>query len=85
MGEAPADNGVVEPGMMVSAKIAGDVENFLLGSREVAGDTDIDVYSEKSPLGAAIQGKKAGDTVTYAAPNGRQITVEIISATPYAG
>ena len=85
VGEAPADNGVVEPGMMVSAKIAGDVENFLLGSREVAGDTDIDVYSEKSPLGAAIQGKKAGDTVTYAAPNGRQITVEIISATPYAG
>ncbi|WP_422391491.1 transcription elongation factor GreA [Arthrobacter sp. N1] len=85
VGEAPADDGIVEPGMMVSAKIAGDVENFLLGSREVAGDTDIDVYSEKSPLGAAIQGTKAGDTVTYAAPNGKQITVEIISATPYAG
>jgi transcription elongation factor GreA len=72
VGEAPADNGVVEPGMMVSARIAGDVENFLLGS-------------EKSPLGAAIQGKKAGDSVTYAAPNGKQITVEIISATPYVG
>ncbi|MPY11360.1 transcription elongation factor GreA [Arthrobacter bussei] len=85
VGEAPADDGIVEPGMMVSAKIAGDVENFLLGSREVAGDTDIDVYSEKSPLGAAIQGTKAGDTVTYAAPNGKQITVEIISATPYVG
>jgi transcription elongation factor GreA len=85
VGEAPADNGVVEPGMMVEAKIAGDVESFLLGSREVAGDANIDVYSERSPLGAAIQGKKAGDSVSYTAPNGRNITVEIISAKPYAG
>ncbi|MBG6182838.1 transcription elongation factor GreA [Arthrobacter sp. CAN_A6] len=85
VGEAPEDNGIVEPGMMVQASIAGDVESFLLGSREVAGDANIDVYSEKSPLGAAIQGKKAGDTVVYTAPNGKNITVEIISATPYLG
>ncbi|THJ67896.1 transcription elongation factor GreA [Arthrobacter echini] len=85
VGEAPADDGVVEPGMMVSARIAGEVEDFLLGSREVAGGTDIVVYSERSPLGAAIQGTKAGDSVTYTAPNGKQITVDIISATPYVG
>jgi transcription elongation factor GreA len=85
VGQAPADDGVVEPGMMVEAKIAGDVESFLLGSREVAGDANINVYSERSPLGAAIQGKKAGDSVSYTAPNGRNITVEIISAKPYAG
>ncbi len=85
VGEAPEDNGIVEPGMLVEAKIAGDKESFLLGSREVAGDTDINVYSERSPLGAAIQGHKAGDKVTYTAPNGKDITVEILSAKPYAG
>lgn len=85
VGESPADDGIVEPGMLVEANIAGDKETFLLGSREVAGDTDIDVYSERSPLGAAIQGHKAGDTVTYTAPNGKDITVEILSAKPYTG
>lgn len=85
VGESPADDGIVEPGMLVEANIAGDKETFLLGSREVAGDTDLDVYSEKSPLGAAIQGHKAGDTVKYTAPNGKEITVEILSAKPYAG
>ena len=43
---------------------------FLLGSREVAGD-GIEVYCEKSPLGAAILGKK-GDTASYKAPNGNR-------------
>ncbi|WP_323960790.1 transcription elongation factor GreA [Arthrobacter sp. JZ12] len=85
VGEAPADDGIVEPGMLVEANIAGDKETFLLGSREVAGDTDMDVYSEKSPLGAAIQGHKAGDVVKYTAPNGKEITVEILSAKPYVG
>jgi len=85
VGEAPADDGVVEPGMLVEAKIAGDLERFLLGSREIAGDSDIDVYSEKSPLGAAISGLKTGDTTHYTAPNGKSISVEIVSAKPYAG
>ena len=85
VGEAPADDGVVEPGMLVEARIAGDVETFLLGSREIAGDSDIDVYSEKSPLGSAISGLRAGESTSYTAPNGKSISVEIVSATPYAG
>lgn len=85
VGEAPPDDGVVEPGMLVVATVAGDTETFLLGSREVAGDTDIDVYSEKSPLGAAIHGARAGDKLSYTAPNGRDIAVEVISAKPYSG
>ena len=85
VGEKPADDGVVEPGMLVVAKIAGEEERFLLGSREIAGDADIDVFSEKSPLGAAIIGHKQGDKLSYTAPNGKEIKVEIISATPYAG
>lgn len=85
VGAPPADSGIVEPGMVVVASIAGDETRFLLGSREVAGSTDIEVYSPTSPLGAAINGHKVGDTVTYTAPNGRQITVDISSATPFAG
>ena len=85
VGESPADDGIVEPGMLVVARIAGDEETFLLGSREIAGDSDLDVFSEKSPLGAAIVGHKEGESLSYTAPNGKSITVEIISAKPYAG
>ena len=45
VGEAPADDGIVEPGMVVTVEMFGDTESFLLGSREIAGTTDIDVFS----------------------------------------
>ena len=85
VGEAPPDDGVVEPGMVVTAVVAGDEMEFLLGSREVASGTDLDVFSERSPLGVAILGKRAGDTSSYQAPNGATITVEVVAAKPYAG
>ena len=78
---ASAD-GTVGPGMVVTAIIAGDEEKFLLGSREIASG-DLSVYSEKSPLGAAVMGAKIGDTVSYTAPNGKEIKVEIQDAKPY--
>ncbi|YAL82720.1 transcription elongation factor GreA [Dermacoccaceae bacterium W4C1] len=85
VGEAPKDDGIVEPGMVVTVEMFGDEEKFLLGSREIAGDANLDVYSEKSPLGAAILGKKKGDEATYEAPNGKSVTVKIIEAKPYKG
>ena len=36
IGETPADDGVVEPGMLVTVEIFGDEETFLLGTREIA-------------------------------------------------
>ena len=57
---------------------------FLLGSREVAGD-GLDVYSEKSPLGAAINGHHVGETTTYSAPNGNKVTVEILETEHFSG
>ncbi len=88
VGEKPADDGLVEAGMVVTIRFAGDTdtEQFLLGSRELLSmdsSVDIDVYSPTSPLGSAILGKKPGDTVTYEAPNGKDLTVEIIEAKPY--
>jgi len=85
VGETSAPSGVVESGTVVTAKIQGDESTFLLGSREIAGDSDLDVYSEMSPLGAAILGLKAGDSTTYTAPNGREISVEIVSVAAFEG
>ncbi|MFV0253007.1 MAG: transcription elongation factor GreA [Beutenbergiaceae bacterium] len=85
VGEAPADDGIVEPGMVVSATVGGEKMTFLLGSREVAGDTDLDVYSASSPLGAAILGAKAGDTVEYQTPAGKSIKVKVGKAKPFQG
>ena len=81
----PQDNGIVEPGMVVTAVVAGDEMVFLLGSREIAGSSDIDVYSPTSPLGAAINGTKIGDSTSYLAPNGREIAVSITDAKPFTG
>jgi transcription elongation factor GreA len=41
------------------------------------------VFSPQSPLGAAITGKQAGDEATFTAPNGKDVTVEIVSAEPF--
>jgi len=79
VGDVPASSGVVEPGTVVTAHIHGDEEKFLLGSRELAGDTELDVYSEQSPLGQAILGLKIGQSATYEAPSGAQIAVEIVN------
>ncbi|WP_225755393.1 transcription elongation factor GreA [Actinotalea sp. Marseille-Q4924] len=83
VGAAPPDDGVVEPGMVVTASVAGDRMTFLIGSREVADGTDIEVFSEKSPLGAAIIGRSAGEETSYEAPNGRTIPVVIHEAKPF--
>lgn len=85
VGEAPADDGIVEPGMVVTATVGGEKMTFLLGSREVAGDTDLDVYSASSPMGAAILGKQIGDTAEYQTPAGKSIKVKITAAKPFTG
>lgn len=81
------DDGLVEQGMRITVKFHSDdsVETFLLGSRDlVQAGADIDVYSPTSPLGAAIDGHRVGDDVSFAAPNGATLTVTIVSATPFA-
>jgi transcription elongation factor GreA len=84
VGTAPADDGVVEPGMVVTVEMFGDEEVFLLGSREIISDgDDLVVYSDKSPMGAALMGHRPGDTVTYDAPNAKKIEVKIVAAKPY--
>ena len=86
VGETPADDGVVEPGMKVTISLAGAEQTFLLGAREMASDeSDLEVFSPQSPLGQAIHGARRGETVSYEAPNGKKIEVEILEAVPYKG
>jgi transcription elongation factor GreA len=81
IGTPPAgESGVVGLGMLVTVDIAGDEMKFVLGSREIEVGEDVDIYSEKSPLGAAVLGAKIGETVSYTAPNGKAIKVAILEA-----
>jgi transcription elongation factor GreA len=82
--EGAADTGIVGPGMLITATIAGDESTFVLGSREIiAPGSDLTVYSPTSPLGEAIDGKVAGTSTSYTAPNGKEISVSITSVEPY--
>jgi len=86
VGEPPRTDGVVGPGMTVTVRFVGDDDEvtFLLASREESNSL-IDVYSPRSPLGAAINGKRVGEKATFWLPNGRASTVEILQAVPHAG
>ncbi len=88
VGVRPADDGTVEPGMVVTVAYDGDdsdQETFLLGSREEGAHGSLQVYSPQSPLGAAIHGASKGESREYLLPNGKTQKVTIVEATPYSG
>lgn len=82
------DDGLVEPGMRVTAMLSGDTRAtvFLLGERDlVALDPNVteEVYSPSSPLGRAVTGAYVGESVTYVTPANTRTTVTILAAAPY--
>lgn len=83
IGTPKGEAGQVSPGMKVAVEIMGKKMEFLLGSREIVSG-ELDVYSEQSPLGAAVLGAKVGDQRSYTAPNGKEITVKILAADFFA-
>jgi transcription elongation factor GreA len=92
IGEPAAIVDEVVPGSRVTVAFDGDesdTDTFVLGSRELLGlDVGVDaanVYSPQSPLGAAILGRRPGDAVSYAAPNGRSINVTVVKVEPFGG
>ena len=54
-----------------------DAERYLVGNLEEEID-GADVISHSSPLGAALQGARSGDIVSYKAPNGT-LTVKVLA------
>ena len=57
-----------------------DAERYLIGNMEEQVD-GADVISPSSPLGSALEGATAGDTITYEAPNGA-LTVTVLRVEP---
>jgi transcription elongation factor GreA len=87
VGEAPANDGLAEPGKVLTIRYEGDdeTEKFLLATREEGAEGAIEVYSPESPLGKALLGAKEGETRTYELPNGSTQKVTLVKAVPYAG
>lgn len=77
--EDPSGDGVVAPGLVVSIRFEGDdeVEQYLFGSIEERR-SGIEVVSPGSPMGQALEGARAGQTVTYEA-NGNQLSIEVVA------
>jgi transcription elongation factor GreA len=71
--------GAVAAGSIVTIRYQGDTdtETYLLGSIEERHD-ELEVISPGSPLGQALLGSKAGDTVGFDAPNGSSLQVEVV-------
>lgn len=72
-----ADDGVVRPGMIVTLRYEGEEpETYLLGLREEKGG-QYPVLTPDSPLGQALVGHGAGETVTTKVPAG-ELKIEIV-------
>ncbi|MEB3022748.1 GreA/GreB family elongation factor [[Mycobacterium] crassicus] len=83
VGEDPPDDGVAEPGMVLTVRYDdGDTETFLLGVRD-DDQSDMEVYSPQSPLGKAITGARPGEQRSYQVPSGANVTVTLLDAVPY--
>lgn len=87
IGVPDVQDGIVSQGMIVTVEFTdlADTETFLLGSREEAAHTAVDVYSPTSPLGAAVLGQEVGSEISYETPNGKKLNIKIISAEIYQG
>ncbi|OXM45665.1 GreA/GreB family elongation factor [Amycolatopsis alba] len=84
VGQDPPDDGIAEPGMVLTVEYDdGDTETFLLGTRDEAGQGDLEVYSPDSPIGRALHGAKPGDRREYRVPSGGAVRVTLVGAEPY--
>ncbi|CAB4626300.1 unannotated protein [freshwater metagenome] len=87
IGAPESEEDEVAPGKVVTILFTafGDEETFLLGSREESALASVAVYSPTSPLGAAVLGKRVGETATYELANGKEMSVEIRKVEAYTG
>ena len=80
IGAPDAEHDEVAHGRIVTVRFVAfdEEETFLLGSREEAAHSSVDVYSPTSPLGAAVLGLRVGESATYVLNNGKEMVVEIV-------
>ncbi|GLY47270.1 GreA/GreB family elongation factor [Lentzea sp. NBRC 102530] len=84
VGEDPPDDGVAEPGMVLTVSFddTGETETFLLGVRGAEHGTT-EVYSPDSPLGSAVNGARQGEQRAYRTPSGATVRITVLNAVPY--
>jgi transcription elongation factor GreA len=71
------DAGVAMIGSLVTIRVGGEtVERRLVGDYEAVGD---DAVSASSPVGSAILGRSAGETVAVELPSGAVRDLEIVT------
>lgn len=85
VGQEPPDDGIVEPGMVVTVRFEDEQESdtFLLAERDEGVAPGVEVCSPGSPLGRALVGAAEGERRSYALPDGRASTVRVVRAVPY--
>ncbi|WP_017615158.1 GreA/GreB family elongation factor [Nocardiopsis salina] len=85
VGEAPPDDGIAEPGMVLTVRYGSEdeAETFLLGVRDRSDAEGITVYSPESPLGRALIGAREGEEREYTTPRGKTFAVTLVRAVPY--
>ena len=85
IGTPEIEEGIVSQGMVVTVNFPDldDTETCLLGSREEAAHTSIDVYSPTSPMGAAVLNQEVGAEISYETPSGKTLRIVIVSAELY--
>ena len=85
IGTPEIEEGIVSQGMVVTVNFPDldDTETFLLGSREEAAHTSIDVYSPTSPMGAAVLNQEVGADISYETPSGKTLRIVIVAAELY--
>ncbi len=85
VGESQEASDKVAQGMVITIELGDKKMEFLLGSAEMAENTELTVYSPDSPMGNAIMGAKIGETVSYTAPTGKLLTVKIVAVSHFEG
>ena len=74
------DDGLAGPGKFITIRHEGDdeAESYFLGRREEkSDDLDVPVLTPESPIGQAVIGHPAGDTVLARGPRG-EMKIEIV-------
>ncbi|MDP9223835.1 MAG: transcription elongation factor GreA [Actinomycetota bacterium] len=72
------DDGVIKPGKLVTLRYEGEEpQTYLLGLREERGG-DHDILTPDSPIGQALVGHSAGETLVAKVPAG-DLAIEIVA------
>lgn len=69
---------VVEIGSRVTVEIEGSEESYLIGG-EADSDPARGIISHRSPIGAALLGRRPGDEVEAATPSGATVNLRVLA------